>query len=224
MLTSLGDANQVLICQSTLPSQLLKSFSMVSCGTDSRKCQMVNGKKFYIFSSLVHNVFNFAYFFDWVNEKLYKDQFRIFSFYKQQMGLISISGLMISNWSLFCFIIDRNTSMIEYADQKDEGKNDGLGGMNHVSYSFPSSILNLHKFYDPIDLWMEEVYNNQSHPWHDFISLYPYLSLIFKQQVRMASIFIHITSKPSLTCCIIKCKARQIDPYSKWLHWIYDFT
>ena len=65
--------------------------------------------------------------------------------------------------------------MIEYADQKDEGKNDGLGGMNYVSYSFLLSNLNLHKFYDPIDLWMEEVYNNQSHPWHDFISLYPCL-------------------------------------------------
>ena len=91
-------------------------------------------------------------FFDWVNEKLYKDQFHIFSFYKQQMGLISIFGLKISNLSLFCFIIDYNVGMIEYADQKDEGKNEGLGGMNYVSYSFLSSNLNLHKFYDPIDL------------------------------------------------------------------------
>ena len=80
------------------------------------------------------------------------------------MGLISISGLKISNLSLFCFIIDHNVRMIEYADQKDEGKNDGLGGMNHVSYSVISSNLNLHKFYDPIDLWVEEVCNNQSHP------------------------------------------------------------
>ena len=121
VLTPLGDTNQVLICQSTLPSHLLKS-SMVSCGTDSRKCQLVNGKAFYLLSSLVHNVFNFANFFDWVNEKLYKDQFHIFSFYKQQMGLISISGLKISNLSLFCFIIDHNVRMIEYADQKDQGK------------------------------------------------------------------------------------------------------
>ena len=224
MLTPLGDTNQVLICQSTLPSHLLMSFSMVSCSTDSRKCQLVNGKAFYLLSSLVHNVFNFANFFDWVNEKLYKDQFHIFSFYKQQMGLISISGLNISNLSLFCFIIDHNVRMIEYADQKDEGKNDGLGGMNYVSYSFLSSNLNLHKFYDPIDLWMEEVYNNQSHPWHDFISLYPYLSLIFKQQVAMALIFIHITYNLSLTCCIINCKEIQIDPFNEWLHWIYDFT
>ena len=42
VLTPLGDANQVLICQSTLPSQLLMSFSMVSCNIDSRKCQLVN--------------------------------------------------------------------------------------------------------------------------------------------------------------------------------------
>ena len=172
----------------------------------------------------MHNAFNFANFFDWVKEKLYKDQFHIFSFYKQQIGLISISGLMISNWSLFCFIIDHNTSMIEYADQKDEGNNDGLGGMNHLLYSFISSNLNLHKFYDPIDLWVEEVCNNQSHPWHDFISFHPCLSLIFKQQVIMASNFIHITYKPLLICCIINCKESSIDSFSKWLHWIYDFT
>ena len=142
---------------------------------------MVNGKTFHILSSLVHNALTFDNFFDWVIENLYKDQFHIFSFFKQQMGLISISGLMISNLSLFCFIIDHNVRMIEYVDKKDEGKNDGLGGMNYVSYYFPLSNLNLHKFYNPIDLWMEEVYNNQSHFWHDFISLYPYISLIFKQ-------------------------------------------
>ena len=69
-------------------------------------------------------------------EKLYKDQFHIFSFFKEQMGLISISGLLIYNLSLFCFTIDYNVSMIECANQKDEGNNDGLGGMNHVSYFF----------------------------------------------------------------------------------------
>ena len=140
------------------------------------------------------------------------------------MGLISISGLLISNLSLFCFTIDHNVSMIKCDNHKNEENNDGLGGMNHVSYSFLSSNLNLHKFYDPIDLWMEEVYNNQSHPWHDFISLYPYLSLIFKQEVTIASIFIHITYNLSLTCCIISCKESSIDWFSKWLHWIYDFT
>ena len=128
---------------------------MVSCkifGTESRKCQVVNGKTFHLLSSLVHNAFNFANFFDWVIEKLYKDQFHIFSFFKQQMGLISISGLLISNLSLFCFTIDHNVSMIECDNQKDEGNDDGLGGMNHVLYSFLSSNLNLHKFYDPINL------------------------------------------------------------------------
>ena len=41
VLTPLGNANQALNCQSTLPSQLLKSSSIVSCeifGTESRKC------------------------------------------------------------------------------------------------------------------------------------------------------------------------------------------
>ena len=123
------------------------------------------------------------------------------------MGLISIPCLLISNLSLFCFTIDHNVSMIECANRKNDGNNDALGGMNHVSYSFLSSNLNLHKFYDPIDLWVEEVCNNQSHPGHDFISLYP--SLIFKQQVIMASIFIHITYKPSLTYCIIAGKKPQ---------------
>ena len=106
---------------------------------------------------------------------------------------------------------------------KKEGRNDGLGGMNHVSYYFISSNLNLHKFYDPINLWVEEVCNNQSHPWHDFISLHPCLSLIFKQ-VIMVSIFFHIAHKPSLICCIINYKERSIGLFSKWLHWIDDFT
>ena len=86
VLTPLGDANQVLIFQSTLPSQFLKPFCMVSCeifGTKSRKCQVVNDKTFHLLSSLVYNAFNFANFFDWVNEKLYKDQFHIFSIFKQ---------------------------------------------------------------------------------------------------------------------------------------------
>ena len=91
--------------------------------------------------------------------------------------------------------------MIECANPKFEGNNDGLGGMNHVAYSFLSTNLNLHNFYDPINIWMEEVFHNQYHPWHDFISLYP--SLIFKKQVIMASICIHITYKPYLACCII---------------------
>ena len=93
VLAPLGDANQVLIFQSTLPSHLLKSFCMVTCeifDTESQKCQVVNGKTFHLLLSLVHNAFNFANFIDWVNEKLYKDQFHIFSFFKQQMGLISI--------------------------------------------------------------------------------------------------------------------------------------
>ena len=96
--------------------------------------------------------------------------------------------------------------------------------MNYVSYSFLSSNLNLHNFYDPISVWMEEVCSSQSYPRHDFISHYTCFSLIFKQQGRMASIFIRIYSKPSFTYCIIHCKERQIDLFSEWLHCIYDFT
>ena len=97
------------------------------------------------------------------------------------------------------------------ANQKEEGNNDGLGGMNHVSYSFISTNRNLHTFYDPISILMDEFLEIQSHPWHDFISFDPYPSLIFKQQVTMASIFIYITYKPSLICCIINCNESSID-------------
>ena len=71
---------------------------------------------------------------------------------------------------------------------------------------------------------MDEFLEIQSHPWHDFISLNPYLSLIFKQQVIMASIFIYITFKPPLASWVINGKESSIDLFSKWLHWIYDFT
>ena len=56
---------------------------------------------------------------------------------------------------------------------------------------------------------------------HYFI---PDLSLNFQQKVTMVSTFIYITFKPSLTCCIINYKESSIDLFSKWLHWIYDFT
>ena len=151
---------------------------------------------------------------------LYKNKFHILSIFKKQMGLISISGLLISNLSLVCFTIDHNVSMIECTSQKDAGNNDIFRCLNLVIYSLPS-ILNLQSFYDPIDAWMEEVCKSQSQPCHGLIS---HISSIFKQKVRMVLLFIHITSKPSLTCCNINRKERQIGILSRWLPWIYDFT
>ena len=72
--------------------------------------------------------------------------------------------------------------MIECTSQQNVGNNDILIGLNHMIFSLPS-ILNLQSFYDPIDVWMEEVFESQSRPWHGLISQYSYPSLFFKQQV-----------------------------------------
>ena len=95
-------------------------------------------------------MFKFSISFDWVIENLYKYQVHIFSIFKQQMWLMSISGLLISNLSPFCFTIDHNVSMIECTSQKDARNNDIFIGLNLVIDS-PPSILNLHSFYDAID-------------------------------------------------------------------------
>ena len=58
---------------------------------------------------------------------------------------------------------------------------------------------------------MDGVLKSQFQPWHDFIPHCPDLSLKFKQQVRMVSIFIYITSKPSLACWVINGKEKTID-------------
>ena len=87
--------------------------------------------------------------------------------------------------------------------------------------SYIVSFHRLHTSYDPVSIWMDEFLESQFHPWHDFI---PDLSLNFKQQVRMVSIFIYIASKLSLACWVINCKERTINHFSKWLHWIYHFT
>ena len=55
---------------------------------------------------------------------------------------------------------------------------------------------------------MDEVLKSQFQHWHDF---FPYLSLNFKQQVRMVSILIYIGSKPYLACWVINYKERTID-------------
>ena len=78
-------------------------------------------------------------------------------------------------------------------------------------------------FNDPIGILMDEFLESQFQPCHDFIPHCLDLSLNFKQ-VRMNSIFNYITFKPSLACWVINCKESSMDSFSKWLHWIYDFT
>ena len=155
-------------------------------------------------------------------KKVYKDQFHLFSIFKQQMGLISFTVSLHYNLSPFDSPISSGVNRIEIPSWVEEKKNNYLEWLSHESYCLLPSRKNLHTFYDPISILIDEFLESQSHPWHDFISLY--LSLTFKQQVIMASIFIHITYKPSLTCCIIKYKESSIDSFSKWLQWIYDFT
>ena len=90
-----------------------------------------------------------------------------------------------------------------------------------MSHCLLPSSTSSHTFYDPISILMDEFLKSRFHPWHAVI---PDISLNFKQQVRMVSILIYITSKPSLACWVINYKERTIDHFSKWLHWIYHFT
>ena len=172
----------------------------------------------------MNNIFQFINLPQGWLEKVYKDQFHLFSIFKQQMGLISFTVSLHYNVFPFDSPISFGVNRIECPSRVEEKTKNCLEWPSHESYCLLPSRKNLHTFYDPISILMDEFWESQSHPWHDFISLYPYLSLIFKQQVIMASTFIHITYKPSLICCIINYKEISIDTFSKWLHWIYDFT
>ena len=156
--------------------------------------------------------------------KVYKDQFHLFSIFKQQMGLISFTVSLHYNLYPSDSPISSGVNRIECPNRVEEETKNYLEWLSHESYCLLPSRTNLHTFYDPISILIDEFLESQSHPWHDFISLYPHLFSIFKQQVIMASVFIHITYTPSSTCCIIDCKEILIDPFNKWLDWIYDFT
>ena len=153
-------------------------------------------------------------------EKVYKDQFHLFSIFKQQMGLILFSVSLHYNLSPFDSSIFLGVNIIECLSRVEEKTKNCLKWLNHESYCLLPSRTSSHSFYDPIGILMDEVLKSQFQPWHDFI---PDLSLNFKQ-VRMVSILIYVASKPSLACWVINCKERTIDHFSKWLHWIYHFT
>ena len=139
------------------------------------------------------------------------------------MGLISFTISLHCNLSLFDSPISSGVNRIECPSKVEEKTKNCLEWLNHESYCLLPSRACLHTFYDPINILMDEFLEIQYHPWHDFISLDPYLSLIFKQ-VIMASIFIYITFKPSLACWVINSKESSMDSFNKWLHWINDFT
>ena len=136
------------------------------------------------------------------------------------MGLISFSVSLHYNLSPFDPSIFPGVNIIECSSRVEEKTKNSLKWLNHESCCLIPSRTSSH-FYDPIGILMDEVLKSQFQPWHDFI---PNLSLNFKQQVRMVSIFIYITFKPSLACWVINCKESSMYSFSKWLHWIYDFT
>ena len=154
-------------------------------------------------------------------EKVYKDQFHLFSIFKQQMGLISFLVSLHYNLSPFGSSIFPGVNITECPSRVEEKTKNCLKWLNHESYYLFPSRTSSHYFYDSISILMDEVLKSQFQPWHDFI---PHLSFNFKEYVRMVSSFIYITSKPSQACWVINCKESSIDPFNKWLHWIYDFT
>ena len=131
------------------------------------------------------------------------------------MGLISF--LVSSHYNLFPlgFFVFPGFNIIECLSPGEEKTNNYLEWLNHESYCILPSRTNLHTFYDPIGILMDEFLESLFYPWHDFISYYPDLYLNFKLQVRMVSIFIYITLKPSPACWVIYCKGSSIDSFNK---------
>ena len=136
----------------------------------------------------MNNIFHFINLsYGWL-EKVYKDHFHLFSILEQQEGLISI--LVLSHYDVFPsgFSIFPGVNRIECPTHVEERTKNCLAELNHKSYGlFPSKVIS--HYYDPIITLMDEVCKNQFYPWHDFIPHCPYLSLNFKQQVRMVLIF-----------------------------------
>ena len=101
------------------------------------------------------------------------------------------------NLSPFDSPISSGVNRIECLSKVEEKTKTCLKRLSHDSYCLLPSSTSSHTFYDPISILMDEFLKSQFQPWHDVI---PDLSLNFKQEVRMVSIFIYIASKPSLAC------------------------
>jgi hypothetical protein len=173
-----------------------------------------------------HNVSCQVINHSWWLEKVFKDQFHIFSIFEHQVGLTLIFRLLSFNLSPLEFlIINPKENQIEYVREVKEKVNLGENKSNHMSYVLPLSIseFNLHKFYDPISSLMEDVCINQSSPWHSFILHHSNHSSIYEQIKKTVPLNLVIFS-PILTCSSIKNQIRIINLFDEWLHWIYDFT
>ena len=119
--------------QSALPSQLFESSCMGLCFDQSffeifnqehKHCHIIgeNALHFLFKSWVMNNIFqsiNLSY--GWL-EKVYKDQFHLFSIFEQQMGLISFSVSLHYNSSPFDFPIFSAVNGIECPSRVERRK------------------------------------------------------------------------------------------------------
>ena len=131
--------------QSTLPSQLFES-SCVGLSfnreiifeifSQELHYHIIGEKTHHISfqSSVMNNFFQFVnLYYGWL-EKVYKDQFHIFSIFKQQMGLISFIVSLHYNLSPFYSPISYGVNRIECLSKVEEKTKNCLEWLNHESY------------------------------------------------------------------------------------------
>ena len=107
-------------------------------------------------SSVMSNIFQFINLsYGWL-EKVCKDQFHLFSIFKQQMGLISFTVSLHHNLSPFDSPISSRVNRIECPSMVEEKTKNCLECLNHESYCLLPSRTNSHTFYDPISILMDE--------------------------------------------------------------------
>ena len=115
-------------------------------------------------SSLMNNIFqsiNISY--GWL-EKVYKDQFHLFSIFEHQMGLISFLVSLHYSLSRFDSPIFSGVNRIECPSRVEEKAKNCLEWLNHESYCLLPSRTNSHTFYDPIGILMDEFIESQLQP------------------------------------------------------------
>ena len=112
-------------------------------------------------SSVMNKFFQLVnLYYGWM-KKVYKDQFHLFSIFKQQMGLISFTVSLHYNLSPFDSL---GVNRFECPSMVEEKTKNCLEWLSHESYRLPPSRTNLHTFYDPISILMDEFLEIQSHP------------------------------------------------------------
>ena len=154
--------------QSTLPSQLFESFCMGLCSNQAVIFENFsqefehghimgeNALHFLYRSSVMNNILQFINISCMWLEKLYKDQFHLFSIFEQQMGLISFSVLLHYNLSPFDPSIFPRVNIIECPSRVEEKTKNCLKWLNHESCCLIPSRTSSH-FYDLISILMNEV-------------------------------------------------------------------